>query len=81
MKRYEVVRDLQGGSFGMDRQFTAKEWLEQAREWCSLDDDTETDNILERWGKELDKGERNEEGVIDYIAEMWQLDIREVKGE
>lgn len=27
MKRYRVIEDLQGGDFGMDRDYTANEWL------------------------------------------------------
>ena len=36
--KYRVVKDLQGGEFGMGIDMTAEEWLEQAVEWRDSDD-------------------------------------------
>lgn len=75
MKKYRVVRDLQGGEFGMGRDYTATEWLEQAREWCWADDNDELDNVLER----MDKEEKNDNNILDLISNIWQIEFEEVK--
>jgi hypothetical protein len=77
MNKYRVVRDLQGGSFGMDRDYTADEWIEQAREWCEADDNTDLDNYLERMQK--NRGDFPDKEVIDFIADIWQLEFEQVK--
>ena len=75
MKKYRVVRDLQGGEFGMGRDYTATEWLEQAREWCWADDNDELDNVLER----MDKEGENDNNILDLISDIWQIEFEEVK--
>ena len=91
MKRYEVVRDLQGGDFGMGRQYTAKEWLDQAVEWRDADDswndwgdygDGKPDTrqvFIDFWTDLINAGK--EQLLIDYISDMWQIEFEEVKGE
>ena len=37
-KKYIVIHDHQGGNFGMYRDYTPKEWKNQALEWCEQDD-------------------------------------------
>lgn len=76
MKKYRVVRDLQGGEFGMGRDYTATEWLEQAREWCQADDNTDLDNELERI---QNNGNWSDEEVINFIGEYWQLEFEQIK--
>lgn len=79
MKRYEVVKDLQGGAFGMGRQYTAPEWLEQVLDWRDADgwsEDARADAI-QYWKQALAEGREQE--LIDYIAEIWELELREVK--
>ena len=68
-KMYKVVRDLQGGEFGMYRIQTIEDWREQAIEWADMD---EHDGIVEEL-KSLPQDE-----VIDYIAEFWQLEFKEI---
>lgn len=65
--RYSVIRDLQGGAFGMGRYYTVEEWREQALEWLDADDaDEET---MEFWRT------RPAEEIIGAIEEWWQLEI------
>ena len=75
MKKYRVIRDLQGGEFGMGRDYTATEWLEQAREWCWADDNDELDNVLER----MDKEGESDNNILDLISDIWQIEFEEVK--
>ena len=77
MKRYRVVRDRQGGSFGMGRDFTADEWLQEARGWCYIDNDTDTDNFLENIQK--NRSNYTDKEVIGIIDEIWDLDFKEIK--
>lgn len=78
MKRYEVVADLRGGEFGMDRQYTAEEWLEQACDWLDADGyDDDREEFRAYWGEKIKAGQEQE--LIDYISEVWFLDIQEVK--
>jgi hypothetical protein len=78
-KKYRVVEDYQGGSFGMDRDFTAEEWLEQMAEWQDADgcDDEDIKNSVAYWQKKIEDGE--EQDLIDYIAEVWTIRFEEVK--
>lgn len=79
MKKYRVIRDYQGGSFGMDRDYTAKQWLEQMIEWADADgwdwEDMETSHMY--WQNKINQGKEKE--LIDYIAEVWTLEFEEVK--
>lgn len=77
MRRYEVVADLQGGSFGMGKQYTAEEWAEQACDWLEADGCSTVEEVRAYWLSEIAEG--REEVVISTIAELWQLDIQEVK--
>ena len=67
-KTYICILDKQGGSFGMYRRYTAEEWEEQAMQWAEQDD---WENIEEEFDFE------NEEKLIEYISEMWDLQIEE----
>lgn len=70
IKRFYVDRDYQGGDFGMGRNYTAEQWLEQAKEWAEMD---EMDGIL----KELNKIQEDfEKQVLGYIAEFWSVHFR-----
>lgn len=77
--RYRVVRDYQGGEFGMGRDYTAMEWLEQMIEWSEMDgvDEQDIKDMQEYWKNEIEFG--REQGLIDHIAEVWQLEFEEVK--
>lgn len=77
MRKWKVVRDLQGGSFGMDRVYTADEWLSQGRDWCWHDDNDEMDNYLEEIQNHRD--EWADEDIIETIALYWELEMAEVK--
>lgn len=93
MKKYRVVRDLQGGEFGMGGDYTAEEWLGQAVEWRDSDDswgdygegtdyygETHSDDrkwFIEFWKRMIKDG--REQDLIDYIADIWSLEFEEVK--
>lgn len=93
MNKYRVVRDLQGGEFGTGRNYTAKEWLEQAVEWRDSDDswgdygegvdcygDKHLDSrtwFIKFWNKIIKDGREQE--LIDYIADVWSLEFEKVK--
>ena len=67
-KKYICINDLQGGEFAVGYSMTVEEWRGQAMEWA------EKDNIEETI-EELEKLKENE--VIDYIREIWELEIVE----
>jgi len=69
---YVCIRDYQGGSFGMYRAFTIEEWRENALEWCDSDDNEELYNTLKTLPQKY---------VIDYINDIWQIEIVKVKDE
>lgn len=71
MKKWRVVRDLQGGCFGMDRYYTLKEWREQAITWSDMDDDFETVRQLKRY-------EIKNKDLLDFISGVWGLEFEEV---
>lgn len=79
MKRYRVIKDYQGGEFGMGRDYTAMEWLEQMIEWSEMDgmDEQDIKDMQEYWKNEIEFG--REQGLIDHIAEVWQLEFEEVE--
>lgn len=70
MDRYKVVRDLQGGEFGMGRDFTIEQWRKNALEWCYSDDS---------YGLAKELYELNSEDVLGYIAEVWALEFKKVR--
>ena len=74
-KRYRVIRDLQGGSFGMGRDYTADEWREQAYEWTESDGGFETEEDSNEYKENLAK--MNDEELIDYIQDLWELEMEE----
>jgi len=76
-KVYYVSCDRQGSTFGMGRLYTAYEWLEQAVTW-SVADGMESEDLFEftsHWLHEINNG--NEQKLIDYIADIWELDFEE----
>lgn len=91
--KYRVVRDLQGGDFGMDREYTAYEWLDQSVEWRDADDSwgdwgegvdcyghAHKDSrtwYIKFWKHMIKDGKEQE--LIDYIADMWGLEFEKVK--
>lgn len=86
MKKYRVIEDYQGGDFGMGRDCTAEEWLEQATEWRDSDDswgdwgdgDIDTrEGWLEFWHELI--ANNKEQELIDYISDMWQIRFEEIK--
>lgn len=77
MKRYKVVRDRQGGAFGMGRNYTIKEWIQQARDWCWADDNDDLDNELERLQKNH-KG-YSDWDILNIISDIWDIEFAEVK--
>lgn len=71
MKKYRVTEDLQGGEFGMYRDYTLKEWRDQAIEWCEMDENYTTARALKRY-------EIKNRDLIAFIADYWQLEFAEV---
>lgn len=76
-KKWRVVRDYQGGAFGMDRDYTAEQWLEQMLDWQTADGNDEKDIEREReyWTKVI---ATEPQKLIDYIAEVWSLEFEEI---
>lgn len=70
--RYRVTEDLQGGDFGMYRDYTVEQWREQAIEWATMDDNDELVEALCRL---------NQDEVINFIAELWALKFRKVRND
>ena len=72
-KKYIVIHDHQGGNFGMYRDYTPKEWKNQALEWCEQDDLEEMYEFIEKEyvGENLEK-------IIDEIQQTWDLEIVEL---
>ena len=68
--RYRVSEDLQGGEFGMYRDYTVEQWRNQAIEWATMDDN---DGLVES----LCQLKQHE--VIGFIAELWGLKFRKVR--
>ena len=82
--KYRVVRDLQGGEFGMGRDYTAEEWLECMLEWRDSDDswgdyggDIDTREGCEKFWKDIIKQGKEQE-LIDYIADIWMLEFEKI---
>lgn len=71
MKRYKVINDLQGGTFGMDRNFTLKELREQAIRWANMDEDFALARRLERC-------EIKNSDLLSFSASWWSLEFAEV---
>ena len=65
--KYICTRDLQGGSFSVGRIQTAEEWKQTAMEWCWQDDAEELMEELEKITEEKE--------IIDFIREIWELEI------
>jgi hypothetical protein len=68
--RYRVTEDLQGGEFGMYRDYTVEQWRNQAIEWATMDDN---DGLVET----LCRLAQHE--VMTYVAELWGLKFRKVR--
>lgn len=68
--RYRVSDDLQGGDFGMYRDYTVEQWRDQAIEWATMDDN---DELVET----LCGLKQND--LMEYIAELWALKFRKVR--
>ena len=70
-KKYICVRDFQGGSFGMYRTYTAKEWGEQAMQWA----DSDGSEYADQW---LLENFKSEESLIESIQDMWEIQLEEL---
>lgn len=68
-KQYICIKDLQGGNFGVDRIQNIEEWKETAMFWAENDGNEELYNDLDNMKNDL---------VIDYIQELWELEIVEI---
>ena len=74
MNYYIVTCDRQGGEFGMNRCYTAKQWGEQAFEWADSDDyETPEEWLYDNYAKEED--------LIADIADWWELDFAKISEE
>ena len=77
VRRWKVVRDIQGGGFGMDREYTAVEWLGQAMDWLDSDGFFRSDKERKDWYDHMKK--LSDEELIDYISETWQIEMEQLK--
>lgn len=80
MAKYRVVEDYQGGSFGTGRDYTAKQWLEQAVDWRDSDgwDDDERAEFIDYWNNKI---KTDEWSLVEYISDMWQIGFEVLDGE
>ena len=69
MEKYECIKDLQGADWFVNSVFTLEEWRELAKEWANNDG-------LDGVEKTLEELPENE--VMDFIADIWQLEFRTV---
>ena len=70
MKKYINIKDKQGGEFAMYRCYTAEEWGKQAYEWADSDGWEHPENcLLSSFAKEED--------LINFINDMWDIEIVE----
>lgn len=73
VKLYEVIEDRQGGEFGMDRQYTLKEWIDQAFEWLYMDECFEEDQVFVNYLL------NHPEDALNQIDDFWEITFEEVK--
>lgn len=66
MKKYICIKDLQYGDFAVGNIATIEEWRETALAWAWNDDNEELQETLE---------ELKQENIIDFIQEIWQIEI------
>lgn len=81
MKQYRVCEDLQGGSFGMGRVYNIHEWIEQAQEWCEMDENPELAQWFGNLEEMLANGKLTEEEVLGEIATTWTIEFEEITPE
>lgn len=67
---YEA-EDLQGGTFGADRQLTIEGWREQALEWCDMDENDELAECIQCL---------EQAAVLSYISQIWDLKFTKIGG-
>lgn len=74
MIRYRVVKDYQGGDFGMERDFTIEQWVKQALEWCYVDENDALAEILL-----YNYHNMHGTAILDFISEIWAIQFRKVR--
>lgn len=81
MKKYECIADYQTGDWCVGVVEDAKGWLERAVGWRDSDDSFESDaerrKFIAYWNHKIKVGE--EWDLIEYIADMWSIGIKEAK--
>lgn len=70
--KYICMTDYQGGEFAVGDIATAKEWGEIAYSWAESDD-------WENPSECLLKNFKNENELIDFIQEIWELEIVKIE--
>lgn len=73
-RNWSSIDDYQGGNFGLRSFYTREEWVLQVAEWHYLD--PVFDDIEWHVFKEMLDGMDDEE-LMHYIQENWQIEIRE----
>lgn len=79
MRKYQVIEDRQGGSFGTGRVYTAMEWLDGALEWADSDGNEELQRLLYHYKEKLALDPSLEQQVIELIDCTWDITLAEVK--
>ena len=72
MKHYRVIKDLQGGEFGMYRIYTEEQWREQALEWAEMD---------EHYGLIKTLKKLPTDKILPFISDIWALEFAEIDDE
>lgn len=68
IKRYRVVKDLQGDEFGMYRDYTIEQWRQQAIDWAEMDEHDAVERLKAM----------PQEQILPYIADFWTVEFAEV---
>ena len=78
MKKYKCVNDYTGG-YCAGLALTAQEWLGSLAGWLAQRgfDKKKIDEELDFWRKKIEAGA--EEELIEYLADAWDLEIKEIK--
>ena len=78
MKKYKCVNDYTGG-YCAELTLTAQEWLGVLVGWRAQRGygKKKNDEELDFWRKKIEDGA--EEELIEYLADAWDLEIKEVK--
>lgn len=80
MTEYKCIADHQTGEWCVGEVDTTDGWADRAIGWTESDGLDEIRAELIK-GQEQIKSEQDEQALMDFIAEIWQIEFEKVKGE